>query len=324
MLFFFFFFPCLPAEDICVFTISCRKLEAWCSLRARVRQSERHSKFACETVCVLHVEQTGEGTNRLLVYEFRSLNSSPQWLSGFCFVILQYFGTFWLFGCRSSKVSIDCVRGFSCSFLFSFFKLPSCSISCFYVLFWLHLCVRMSFLRWHRLSVFWKNWMFNQESGEEPGFISQTLQHETEGNAIKENSNLKTQNLDSTHLNSEVTKQTVEVSNLKVVGVTHNPGLLMRSLSEPCSHSEVQTISCPQGPEARGRTVPRSCCSELGIDAVLQVDNGSEGDDSFLQREGSQRRSRRRFRRINPRGERELITDSQEPSGYTTVRGTPW
>uniref|UniRef100_H2SR65 Rap guanine nucleotide exchange factor (GEF) 6 n=1 Tax=Takifugu rubripes TaxID=31033 RepID=H2SR65_TAKRU len=44
-------------------------------------------------------------------------------------------------------------------------------------------------------------------------------------------------------------------------------------------------------------------------------------DDSFLQREGSQRRSRRRFRRINPRGERELITDGQEPSGYTKLPG---
>uniref|UniRef100_A0A673ALM0 Rap guanine nucleotide exchange factor 6 n=1 Tax=Sphaeramia orbicularis TaxID=375764 RepID=A0A673ALM0_9TELE len=43
------------------------------------------------------------------------------------------------------------------------------------------------------------------------------------------------------------------------------------------------------------------------------------GDDSFLQREGSQRRSRRRFRRVNPRGERELITDGQEPAAYNTL-----
>uniref|UniRef100_A0AAQ4PWU4 Rap guanine nucleotide exchange factor (GEF) 6 n=1 Tax=Gasterosteus aculeatus aculeatus TaxID=481459 RepID=A0AAQ4PWU4_GASAC len=53
--------------------------------------------------------------------------------------------------------------------------------------------------------------------------------------------------------------------------------------------------------------------SEGGVDCVLQVDNGSEADDGFLQRDGSQRRSRRRFRRVNPRGERELITDGQEP-----------
>ncbi|XP_078121337.1 rap guanine nucleotide exchange factor 6 isoform X10 [Sander vitreus] len=51
---------------------------------------------------------------------------------------------------------------------------------------------------------------------------------------------------------------------------------------------------------------------------MIVVDNGSEGDDSFLQREESQRRSRRRFRRVNPRGERELITDGQEPTGYNT------
>uniref|UniRef100_A0A3P8TV58 Rap guanine nucleotide exchange factor 6 n=1 Tax=Amphiprion percula TaxID=161767 RepID=A0A3P8TV58_AMPPE len=51
---------------------------------------------------------------------------------------------------------------------------------------------------------------------------------------------------------------------------------------------------------------------------MIVVDNGSEGDDGFLQREGSQRRSRRRFRRVNPRGERELITDGQEPAGYNT------
>uniref|UniRef100_A0A8D3CYD0 Rap guanine nucleotide exchange factor (GEF) 6 n=1 Tax=Scophthalmus maximus TaxID=52904 RepID=A0A8D3CYD0_SCOMX len=56
-----------------------------------------------------------------------------------------------------------------------------------------------------------------------------------------------------------------------------------------------------------------------GVDSVLQVDNGSEGDDSFLQREGSQQRSRRRFRRVNPRGERELITDGQEPAGYNAL-----
>uniref|UniRef100_A0A8C6WLR3 Rap guanine nucleotide exchange factor (GEF) 6 n=1 Tax=Neogobius melanostomus TaxID=47308 RepID=A0A8C6WLR3_9GOBI len=43
-------------------------------------------------------------------------------------------------------------------------------------------------------------------------------------------------------------------------------------------------------------------------------------DDSFLQREESQRRSRRRFRRVNPKGEREVITDGQDPSSYNTVR----
>lgn len=180
----------------------------------------------------------------------------------------------------------------------------------------------MNVLRLHRLSLLWKNWMFNQESGEEPASIPQNLQHETEGNAIQENSNLETQTLHSTPQNSEVTEQTVEFINLNPVGVPQKPGLLIRSLSEPCSQSEVQAGGCPRRLEECGRMVQRSCCSELGVDGVLQVDNSSEGDESFLQREGSQRRSRRRFRRINPRGERELITDSQEPPGYTTVRVT--
>eukprot|EP00066_Takifugu_rubripes_P020367 XP_011609633.1 PREDICTED: rap guanine nucleotide exchange factor 6 isoform X1 [Takifugu rubripes] len=72
---------------------------------------------------------------------------------------------------------------------------------------------------------------------------------------------------------------------------------------------------CCFGRQLGGR---RGCeCITLEPSEMIVVDNGSEGDDSFLQREGSQRRSRRRFRRINPRGERELITDGQEPSGYT-------
>lgn len=160
--------------------------------------------------------------------------------------------------------------------------------------------------------------MFNQEPAEEPGAVTQTEQDETEGNTIQDNSYLKTQDLDSTKQNSLTAEE--EFINLNDVGVTVKSGPLMRSLSEPCSHREAQTVSCACRPEGLGRTVHRSCGSELGLNAALQVDNGSEGDDSFLQREGSQRRSRRRFRRINPRGERELITDGQEPSGYTKVR----
>uniref|UniRef100_A0A4W6DWN8 Rap guanine nucleotide exchange factor (GEF) 6 n=2 Tax=Lates calcarifer TaxID=8187 RepID=A0A4W6DWN8_LATCA len=84
-----------------------------------------------------------------------------------------------------------------------------------------------------------------------------------------------------------------------------------------------RSSSCPHAPEGCGCESRRSCYSEEGVDCLLQVDNGSEGDDGFLQREGSQRRSRRRFRRVNPRGERELITDGQEPAGYNTVGVTP-
>ncbi|XP_034463573.1 rap guanine nucleotide exchange factor 6 isoform X13 [Hippoglossus hippoglossus] len=74
---------------------------------------------------------------------------------------------------------------------------------------------------------------------------------------------------------------------------------------------------CCFGKQLGGR---RGCeCITLEPSEMIVVDNGSEGDDSFLQREGSQRRSRRRFRRVNPRGERELITDGQEPASYNTL-----
>uniref|UniRef100_A0A3Q3X769 Uncharacterized protein n=1 Tax=Mola mola TaxID=94237 RepID=A0A3Q3X769_MOLML len=63
----------------------------------------------------------------------------------------------------------------------------------------------------------------------------------------------------------------------------------------------------------------RGCeCITLEPSEMIVVSRNT-GDDSFLQREGSQRRSRRRFRRVNPRGERELITDGQEPVSYNTV-----
>uniref|UniRef100_A0A665WZF7 Rap guanine nucleotide exchange factor (GEF) 6 n=1 Tax=Echeneis naucrates TaxID=173247 RepID=A0A665WZF7_ECHNA len=76
-------------------------------------------------------------------------------------------------------------------------------------------------------------------------------------------------------------------------------------------------LVCHFGKQLGGR---RGCeCITLEPSEMIVVDNGSEGDDSFLQREGSQRRSRRRFRRVNPRGERELITDGQEPAGYNTL-----
>ncbi|XP_061790157.1 rap guanine nucleotide exchange factor 6 isoform X3 [Nerophis lumbriciformis] len=71
---------------------------------------------------------------------------------------------------------------------------------------------------------------------------------------------------------------------------------------------------CCFGKQLGGR---RGCeCITLEPSEMIVVDNGSEGDDGFLHRDGSQRRSRRRFRRINPRGERELITDGQEPASY--------
>lgn len=180
----------------------------------------------------------------------------------------------------------------------------------------------MSVLRWHRLSALWKNWMFNQEPAEEQGQISEEAPaHETDSRT-KEGSTLedhKSQNLD-------YTGQTVEFTHLNTVSKLQKSDLLKRSSSEPSpkvSNSEDQSASGPHTPEGCVCGSRRSCYSEEGVDCVLQVDNGSEGDDSFLQREGSQRRSRRRFRRVNPRGERELITDGQEPASYNTVGVTP-
>ncbi|XP_029303971.1 rap guanine nucleotide exchange factor 6 isoform X2 [Cottoperca gobio] len=177
----------------------------------------------------------------------------------------------------------------------------------------------MSVLRWHRLSALWKNWMFNQEPAEEQ--ISEAPGHEAEprgegANTHKDHNfqQLKTQNLDYNNQNSEIT-------NLDSVPEIQKPDLLKRRSSEPCSqvsNCEDQSSRCPHTPEACGCESRTSYCSVKAVDCVLQVDNGSEGDDGFLQREGSQRRSRRRFRRVNPRGERELITDGQEPSGYNT------
>lgn len=51
--------------------------------------------------------------------------------------------------------------------------------------------------------------------------------------------------------------------------------------------------------------------------ATLQVENTSDGEE--LKRDGSERHSRRRFHKVNPRGERELITDGQGPVGSPTV-----
>ncbi|XP_062392031.1 rap guanine nucleotide exchange factor 6 isoform X2 [Sardina pilchardus] len=69
---------------------------------------------------------------------------------------------------------------------------------------------------------------------------------------------------------------------------------------------------CCFGKQLGGR---RGCeCITLEPSEMIVVDNGSEGsEDATLQRDGSHRHSRRRFRRVNNRGERELITDGQDP-----------
>ncbi|XP_072231290.1 rap guanine nucleotide exchange factor 6-like isoform X3 [Leuresthes tenuis] len=184
----------------------------------------------------------------------------------------------------------------------------------------------MSVLRWHRLSALWKNWMFNQEPAEEQGQISEAPGQEEEpprkeGNTFKNLTEAETPNLDYKQQKSETDNHNVEFTNLNAVPKVQKSELLQRSSSEPCSQASNRvdrSSSCPHGPKGCGCRSNRTFCSEESVDCVLQVDNGSEGDDSFLQREGSQRRSRRRFRRVNPRGERELITDGQEPAGYNT------
>lgn len=192
-------------------------------------------------------------------------------------------------------------------------------------------------LRWNRLSALWKNWMFNQEPEEEQGQIPESPTCEEkpkkkEEDSSKDNNSdsqtstiLKSQNLDYKKQKSEIKTQNLELTNCNSVSKTQKSELLKRSCSEPCSQDPNcvdQSCSCAHTLKGYRCESLRSCYSEEGVDCVLQVDNGSEGDDSFLQREGSQRRSRRRFRRVNPRGERELITDGQEPASYNTVRVT--
>lgn len=52
---------------------------------------------------------------------------------------------------------------------------------------------------------------------------------------------------------------------------------------------------------------------------VFQVDNSKENEDNLLQREVPLRQSRRRFRKINQRGERQTITDNVDVSSYLSV-----
>lgn len=87
---------------------------------------------------------------------------------------------------------------------------------------------------------------------------------------------------------------------------------------------KVQACGLDLGPEGEGCRPSGSCWCEEAVVSLLQVDNCSSESDEALQREESQRRSRRRFRRINPRGEREVITtDGQEDSVLTTVGALP-
>lgn len=157
--------------------------------------------------------------------------------------------------------------------------------------------------------------MFNQEPAEEQGQIPEAPGDEEEPQQ-KELSKFPDSSPDCLNLmgadtqDSEYEEQNLDFINQNVVQKVRRSELLKRSCSEPC-------------PQASNHVDRSNSCGYVAesCDLTLQVDNGTEGDDSFLQRDGSQRRSRRRFRRVNPKGERELITDGQEPASYNnTVR----
>ncbi|XP_029030128.1 rap guanine nucleotide exchange factor 6 isoform X3 [Betta splendens] len=188
----------------------------------------------------------------------------------------------------------------------------------------------MSVLRWHRLSALWKSWMFSQEPAEEQGPIPEPPEHEAEpakpdgdtkddGAADQNETRLKNRDADYKDQKPDNAAQNPGFIDLNLVPKTQKSDLLRRSCSEPCPQVSEEQSSCSLTPEGSGCESRKSLCSEPGVDCTLQVENGSEGDDSFLQREGTQRRSRRRFRRVNPRGERELITDGQESNSYNTL-----
>lgn len=52
---------------------------------------------------------------------------------------------------------------------------------------------------------------------------------------------------------------------------------------------------------------------------VFQVENSKDNEDSILQREIPARQSRRRFRKINHKGERQTITDDVDVNSYLSV-----
>lgn len=52
---------------------------------------------------------------------------------------------------------------------------------------------------------------------------------------------------------------------------------------------------------------------------VFQVENSKDKEENILQREVPLRQSRRRFRKINQRGERQTITDNVDSSSYMSV-----
>uniref|UniRef100_A0A8C9SXT6 Rap guanine nucleotide exchange factor (GEF) 6 n=1 Tax=Scleropages formosus TaxID=113540 RepID=A0A8C9SXT6_SCLFO len=76
---------------------------------------------------------------------------------------------------------------------------------------------------------------------------------------------------------------------------------------------------CCFGKQLGGR---RGCeCITLEPSEMIVVENASEVEEGALQRDLPLRGSRRRYRKVNPWGERELITDAQDSSDHHTLPG---
>ncbi|XP_040827248.1 rap guanine nucleotide exchange factor 6 isoform X15 [Ochotona curzoniae] len=74
---------------------------------------------------------------------------------------------------------------------------------------------------------------------------------------------------------------------------------------------------CSFGKQFGGK---RGCdCLVLEPSEMIVVENSKDNEDSFLQREIPARQSRRRFRKINHKGERQTITDNVDINSYLSL-----
>uniref|UniRef100_A0A803VAY8 Rap guanine nucleotide exchange factor 6 n=1 Tax=Ficedula albicollis TaxID=59894 RepID=A0A803VAY8_FICAL len=74
---------------------------------------------------------------------------------------------------------------------------------------------------------------------------------------------------------------------------------------------------CSFGKQSGGK---RGCeCIILEPSEMIVVENSKDNEENILQREVPLRQSRRRYRRINQRGERQTITDNVDPSSYVSL-----
>ncbi|XP_075878162.1 rap guanine nucleotide exchange factor 6 isoform X3 [Nelusetta ayraudi] len=210
----------------------------------------------------------------------------------------------------------------------------------------------MNVLRWQRLSVLWRNWMFNQEPQEEV----QRVDLQDEGADVGRGGGREEEVVGGRGEEGEGREGGGGGRQEEAEGGRAERGGRREGEREERGGDEegaggrrggeeggggeseggggtealdstgvdfehkVQACALDLGPEGEGCRPSGSCWSEEAVVSLLQVDNSSsESDEAVLQREESQRRSRRRFRRINPRGEREVITtDGQEDCGLTT------